>query len=103
MLLPLMRSDIISLSVQLTCLILAVQYAVYKPNLKSAGIVAVLLMFLANFWGQLVIAGEGPAAFCGIFLFPLYGLLAVWITVKIIKKRCPPPEIQPPAKTPDTN
>jgi hypothetical protein len=71
-----------SLFIQITCLLLAVQYTIYKPA-ERPYLVGCLLMEAANFFGQLVMAHEGPIFFVGIFVFPLYGALAVLITKEI--------------------
>lgn len=59
-----------------------------------AAIVAVIVMVIANFVSQIIIAGGGLIACIGFFIMPVFGILSAWITVwltllisKIIKQK----------------
>ena len=61
--------------------------------------ISVVIMVVVNIIGQVIIAGEGPAACLGFIVLPILGCVVAWITVSISKKFCrpkiPDPEIQP--------
>ena len=49
-----------------------------------------VIMEVVNIVGQLIIAGEGPAACLGFIVYPILGCVVAWITVSISKKFCRP-------------
>lgn len=75
-----------SLIVQITGLLLVVIYSCRRRNLKSSVKAAILIMWAANIFGQIIIAGGGPAAFVGFFILPIYGILLAWLSVTIANK-----------------
>lgn len=83
MFLPYMTRELLSLLIQITCLALTVYYAACRPHKAKAIAVGIILMLFANVFGQMFIAGEGPAAGIGFIGLPLYGVIAAIVTVKI--------------------
>jgi len=84
MFLTYMRGDLISLLIQVTGLLLTIQYAIYRPKKAEAVPVGIFIMLCANVGGQICFAGEGPGAAVGFIALPIYGVIATLITVKIV-------------------
>ena len=58
-----------------------------KTRCKRISIpLSVVIMVVVNIVGQMIIAGEGPAACLGFIVLPIYGCLVAWITVGVSKK-----------------
>lgn len=64
---------IMSLIIQLLSLLLAAIYGVYTLDPRKGFKCGCYMMLLANIFGQIVIAGGGPAACIGFIALPLFG------------------------------
>ena len=88
-----------SLLLQLLGLLVTVIIAAKTRSKRISIPISVVIMVSVNIVGQMIIAGEGPAACLGFILLPFLGSVVAWITVSISKKFCrpgiPDPEIQP--------
>ena len=76
-----------SLIIQLSVSLLTVVYAIHFPDTKKAFKFAIYSMLSANVFGQLIVAGEGPAFLPGFVILPLCGMLAAYVTVILTKKK----------------
>ena len=76
-----------SLIIQLSALLLTIVYAVHFPDTKKAIKFGIYSMLSANVFGQLAVAGEGPAFLLGLVILPLWGMLAAYVTVILIKRK----------------
>ena len=49
-------------------------------------ILSIVIMVAVNIVGQIIIAGEGPAACLGFIVLPIFGCVVAWITVSFSMK-----------------
>jgi hypothetical protein len=77
--------EMMSLIIQLSTLLLVAVYGANVLDFRKAFIFGCYTMFLANIFGQLIIAGGGPGAFVGFIALPLWGGLAGCVVVFLAK------------------
>jgi len=75
----------LSLMLQILGLIITFVLTFMCSRKKGAIAIGPGLMFVVNFVAQSLIAGEGPGAFVGAFVLPLYGLLVSGIALAIAR------------------
>jgi len=78
-----MNRELLSLLIQVSCLIFLFILCFYTNKFKIMIGVAVLLMIVINFIAQILIAGEGPGACVGIIALPYLGVLVVFVAFGI--------------------
>ena len=77
----------LSLVVQILGLIAAVAVTFVCRRKRWAIAVGPAFGFVVDFVAQILIAGGGPGAFAGFFVFPIGGLLISWLTLRIAASR----------------
>jgi hypothetical protein len=81
-------SETCSLLLQLWGLLVTAIIAA-KTRSKSISIpLSVVIMVVVNIVGQMIIAGEGPAACLGFIVLPIYGCVVALIAVSVSNKFC---------------
>lgn len=77
----------LALQVQVCALIATVALTYLCRRRKSAPAVGLVMGFMVNVVSQIAIAGGGPGACVGFFIFPLYGWLASHLTLRVVAWR----------------
>jgi len=77
----------LSLMVQVLGAIAAVAFTFMCRRKKWALAVGPVLGLLVNIVAQILIAGGGPGACVGFVVFPVYGLIISWLTLRIAGPR----------------
>jgi len=71
----------LSLFIQIALLVSVIGFSVIIRRMKLCIVTGIIIMSLANILGNIVF-GEGHTAFPGFFLYPVYGAVAAWVTIK---------------------
>ena len=80
--------EILSLIIQTGGLLATIVFVAICRKKKKCVLAAIVIMFLANFVGQVLIAGGGPGAFAGAILLPFLGVIVALITCGIANLFC---------------
>jgi hypothetical protein len=72
-----------SLVIQICGLLCVIVSSIFINSVWRAILLSIVIMEVANFIGQVFIANEGPGFFAGLFLLPIYGIIATVITFNI--------------------
>ena len=82
-----MNNELSSLLLQILGLLIVGLFAWHIKKKLHALSFAIIFLFIISYVVQVIMPGEGPVAFIVVLALPIYGVVVVWICVRLSSKK----------------